>query len=77
VINETVLKIGDKVITGYHIGEEHIVRTVTQKIRDLRCKSGMHIAADGGGVCKECGKIKGKTVPLIDSEHYKIFKQKA
>lgn len=70
------MKPGDLVTTAYYPAEANIIRRITNVIHDRRCKSGLLAGADGGGVCGECGKQRGKAVPMIDSEHYKILKNK-
>lgn len=71
------MKPGDLVTTPYYPAELHVVRRITHVIHDPRCKSGLLAGADGGGVCGECGKQRGKIVPMIDAELYKIVKNNA
>jgi hypothetical protein len=69
------VKPGDLVTTSYFPTETHIVRRITYVIHDQRCKSGLRAGADGGMACRECGKRRGKPVPMIDADNYKEVKK--
>lgn len=61
------LKVGDKVRTKFYSDEKSIIRKVTAKERNRKCRSGWSVSADGGEPCVTCGRSAGKTINNIDA----------
>jgi hypothetical protein len=57
-------KVGDKVTTSFIVGQESVVRTITDVDYNspLHYSSGVGIAFDGGEKCTCCGKTLGTSL---------------
>jgi hypothetical protein len=61
------LKVGDRVRTTHHWGEESVVRTVTAVENNPSYGSGRWASADAGVVCPTCGILGGTPVEYCDA----------
>jgi hypothetical protein len=67
-----MVSVGDRVTTGFHRGEEAIIRTVTMVEVMPKSQTGIGVSADGGDPCVCCGRPLGRVVGLVDSSWYRL-----
>lgn len=60
--NPGELKVGDKITTDFHYGEEGVVRTITEIYDNVQTGSRRGIVADAGEPCPCCGRPFGTPV---------------
>lgn len=63
--------VGDKVTTDFNLGEERVVRTVTECLPKPDCQSLWVISTNAGKMCPLCRKPAGRPTYRIDAAWFK------